>query len=103
MMIIERWGALEADFLRYYNISNPLEVHWQKFLRLTVNMPFKDSVFFTPMYLEAQEQTESGSVQPKDNSDRAYYKRELDKKRGREGRVREQVSLDKFMEDIGRN
>lgn len=56
------------------------------------------------MYLEAKEQAESGSPQPKqDNSDRAYYKRELDKQRGREGRVREQVSIDKFMEDIGRN
>ena len=101
MTIVERWGALEADFLRYYNISNPLSVSWGRFLRLVTNMPFKDSVFFLPMYTELQNQSEDSSEDEEDKTDRRHYKRQLDKARGREGKKREVVSLDKFMEDIG--
>jgi len=98
--MIERWGALEADFLRYYNISNPLEVHWSRFLRLVTNMPFKDSVFYLPMYADLQNEGISNN-DPEEQTDRRYYKRQLDKARGREGRTREVVSLNKFMEELG--
>ena len=38
---------------------------------------------------------------PEEQTDRRYYKRQLDKARGREGRTREVVSLNKFMEELG--
>jgi len=60
------------------------------------NMPFEGSVFFLPLYRAAQE---GESYNPKDD-DRKWYKKQLDKARGREGRVRKQVSIDEFMEGM---
>lgn len=65
------------------------------------NMPFEDSVFFIPLYRAAKEGVEYNSAE--DTSDRAWYKKQLDRMRGREGRQRKQVSIDEFMGEMSKN
>ena len=69
------------------------------------NMPFEDSVFFLPLYAAAKEGEE---YNPKDDrkdnsSSRRWYKKQLDKIRGRDNRERKQVSVEQFMQEIGNN
>ena len=44
--ILELWGPLESDFLRFYQIEEPLNVRWNKFLRLVAYLPQDTSTFF---------------------------------------------------------
>ena len=64
---------------------------------LLVNLPVDSSSFYAPFLNAAQEgttyKTEGGSQPPK-----GWYKRELDRLRGR-NRPREQVSLDQFVKE----
>lgn len=60
------------------------------------NMPFEDSVFFLPLYHAAK----AGEEYNPEDSDRKWYKKQLDKMRGREGRERKQISLDNFMKEV---
>lgn len=60
------------------------------------NMPFEDSVFFLPIYQAAK----SGEEYNPEDKDRRWYKKQLDKMRGREGRERKQISLDNFMQEV---
>ena len=60
------------------------------------NMPFEDSVFFLPIYQAAK----SGEDYNPEDKDRRWYKKQLDKMRGREGRERKQISLDNFMQEV---
>jgi len=57
--IVESWGAVEADFNRFYNVTNPLELTWRKFNILLFNLISEQSAFFRPFMDEAREITTS--------------------------------------------
>jgi|DEB0MinimDraft_4_1074332.scaffolds.fasta_scaffold04620_2 hypothetical protein len=95
--MVERWGAIEADFHRHYQIHQPLQIGYRKFIRLLSNLPFDKSSFYLPMYRAAQEGQDYTSNP--EEIDRRYYKRQLDKVRGREGKQRKQISLEQFMKE----
>lgn len=96
--MVERWGAIEADFLRHYNIHQPLETGYKRFLRLLSNLPFKDSVFYLPMYIAA-EKGEDYITDPEEQN-RRWYKKQFDKIRGRDNKERKTVSLNEFMGEL---
>tara|TARA_B100001094_G_C18068415_1_gene738683 strand:- start:315 stop:596 length:282 start_codon:yes stop_codon:yes gene_type:complete len=87
--LVYNWGALEADFNRFYNVSNPLELTWRKFNILLFNLISEQSAFFRPFMDEAREDAEQQA--------------EWDKvKRGDRAEVpRSQVSLGEALNDIG--
>ena len=97
MEIIYRWAKVEADFQRHYLVEDPGILTWRRFMLLLVNIPVDSSSFYAPFLNAAQEgttyKTEGGSQPPK-----GWYKRELDRLRGR-NRPREQVSLDQFVKE----
>lgn len=60
------------------------------------NMPFEDSVFFLPLYQSAK----AGEDYKPEDDDRRWYKKQLDKARGREDKPRKQISIDQFMNEV---
>jgi|TARA_B100000925_G_C21749383_1_gene362810 hypothetical protein len=87
--IVESWGAVEADFNRFYNVTNPLELTWRKFNILLFNLISEQSAFFRPFMDEAREIAEmEAEWESKKRGDRANI-------------PREQVSLDKALGEIG--
>lgn len=52
MDILNHWGLIEADFLRFYNIENPLNVEYNRFLRLLKALPPADSTFLSVLSAE---------------------------------------------------
>jgi len=87
--LVDNWGALEADFKRFYNVSNPLELTWRRFNILLFNLISEQSAFFRPFMDEAREDAEQ--------------QREWDRiKRGDRSEVpRSQVSLGEALNEIG--
>jgi len=65
---------------------------------LLTGLPFDSSNFFAPYYkayVEGEEYTGRESEPPK-----GWWKKEMDRIRGRGNRTRETVSLDEFMDDM---
>ena len=95
MDVVYDWNKLEADFLRWYKVENPLEVTWRRFLLLLSGLPMDKSLFFAPYYeamMEDEEYTPRERGGSKDN-----YKKELDRKANRRGKARSRISLDQFL------
>ncbi len=59
-------------------------------------MPFEDSVFFLPLYQSAK----AGEDYKPEDDDRRWYKKQLDKARGRQDKPRKQISIDQFMNEV---
>tara|TARA_B100000085_G_C18371835_1_gene442687 strand:- start:223 stop:561 length:339 start_codon:yes stop_codon:yes gene_type:complete len=97
MDVIYEWNKLEADFLRWYKVENPLEVTWRRFLLLMSGLPMDKSLFFAKHYEEALK--EKGLIDDDDMSESgtSNYKQELDAKANRRGRKRSRMSLDQFI------
>lgn len=70
-MILESWGAIEADFARYYFSLDPLKTTWRRFLVLLRHLP-GDGAFGNA--LQEEREYKSGN----------WWKRALDKVAGRE-------------------
>ena len=90
------WNKLEADFLRWYKVENPLEVTWRRFLLLLSGLPMDKSLFFAPYY-EAMMEDEEYSPRERGSSSKSDYKKILDQKSNRRGRPRSTMSLDQFI------
>ena len=95
MDVIHEWNKLEADFLRWYKIDDPLNITWRRFLLLLSGLPMDKSLFFAPYY-EAMMEDEDYSPRER-NSGTSDYKKELDAKANRRGRPRTRMSLDQFI------
>ena len=100
MDIIIHWGAIEADFQRFYNIKQPHQEEYKRFLRLLVNMPMEESTFMKIMSNEQLDVDEEGKIIPKDIKDTKRLKHMLRNKHGRNNKPRERVTLDEFMKDV---
>ena len=85
---------MESDFLRFYNLHEPLEVEWRKFYRLLGKMPLEQSNFFRP----AMEDLSNGKEAEGDDPPPGWYKEELDRRMGR-NRNRVPTSVDQLLED----
>lgn len=101
MDIIIHWGAVEADFQRFYNIKQPHQEEYKRFLRLLVNMPMEESTFMKIMSNEQLDVDEEGKIIPKNIKDTKRLKHMLRNKHGRNNKPRERVTLDEFMKDVG--
>lgn len=100
--IFIRWGAIEADFARFYGIYNPLELDWRRFMVYLNNLPFDKSGFFAPLYnavLNDEEYSPPSSVDSSPNPPKGWWKKELDRRRGR-NRPRDTISLNQFMKEV---
>lgn len=87
--IVSNWGAVEADFNRFYSVSNPLELTWRKFNILLFNLISEQSAFFRPFMDDAREEAEQDAEWEK-------------VKRGDRAAIpRSQVSLGEALNDIG--
>jgi len=95
MDVVYDWNKLEADFLRWYKVENPLEVTWRRFLLLLSGLPMDKSLFFAPYY-EAMMEDEEYSPRERGSS-KSDYKKELDMKANRSGKQRSRISLDQFL------
>lgn len=98
MDVIYEWNKLEADFLRWYKVENPLDITWRRFLLLMSGLPMDKSLFFAKHYEQAMRDKglidDDGSDTPSGPSN---YKSELDAKANRRGRPRSRISLDQFL------
>ncbi|MEK9691555.1 MAG: hypothetical protein VW235_01370 [Rhodospirillaceae bacterium] len=99
MDVVYEWNKLEADFLRWYKVEEPLEITWRKFLLLMSGLPMDKSLFFAKHYEEALREKgllddDEGNYPSSSSSD---YKKELDAKSHRRGRQRNRISLDQFI------
>jgi len=56
--VIERWGAVESDFQRFYHVDEPLRISWRKFRVLLFNLASEESAFFAPYIRELREEAE---------------------------------------------
>jgi len=97
MDVITHWGAIEADFQRFYNISNPHQEEYKRFLRLLVYMPIEESSFMKVMSNEQLDVLEDGTIIKKQNSDSYKAKMALRKQHNRDRKPREKISLDEFL------
>jgi hypothetical protein len=95
--MIERWSAIESDFLRHYQIEDALLIGWKKFVRLLTNLPFEDSAFFLPLVNAVRSGEEYISEEQKQKNPRSWYKQQRDKFKGRTNKERQQVSMDEFI------
>ena len=93
---------VESDFVRTYNIINPLDIEWRKFYRLLSTIPIDASLFYNQFI----EYGEDGTIQQKsDEPERGWWKKEFDRMRGRGDRQRVATSIDEMIQDqknIGR-
>jgi len=99
MDVLIHWGAIEADFQRFYNISHPHKEEYKRFLRLLVNMPMEESTFMKIMSNEQLDVDEEGKIVPKNIKDTQRLKHMLRNKHGRDTKPRQRVTLDEFMKD----
>ena len=87
--VIERWGAVESDFQRFYHVKHPLRLSWRKFKVLLFNLASEESAFFAPFIKELREEAET---------DRKWQ----DYKRGDRANIpRTSISLDDALKDLG--
>lgn len=96
MDVIHDWNKLEADFLRWYKVEEPLNITWRRFLLLLSGLPMDKSLFFAPYY-EAMMEDEDYNPRERSSSNSSNYKKELDAKANRRGRPRTRMSLDQFL------
>ena len=73
MDVVTHWGAIEADFQRFYNISHPHQEEYKRFLRLLVNMPVEESSFMKIMSNEQLDIAEDGTIIKKQNSSKLTF------------------------------
>tara|TARA_Y100001963_G_scaffold158921_1_gene260365 strand:+ start:1072 stop:1419 length:348 start_codon:yes stop_codon:yes gene_type:complete len=98
MDVLYEWGKLEADFYRWYNIENPLDITWRKFLLLLAGLPMDKSLFFAKHYEQSLKEQGLIDDEPTTNSSRpSNYKQELDRKANRRGKRRTRMSIDDFI------
>jgi|TARA_Y100000114_G_scaffold43151_1_gene38578 hypothetical protein len=97
--MVSRWSAVEADFLRHYNIEDALIIGWRRFTRLLNNLPFEHSAFFLPLLNAVREGSEYISDEDKRSNPKSWYKQQRDRVKGRLGKERNQISMDQFIQE----
>jgi len=97
MDVVYEWNKLEADFLRWYKVEEPLEITWRRFLVLMSGLPMDKSLFFAKHYEEALKEKGLIDDDGSSNSSPSNYKAELDAKSHRSGKQRNRISLDQFI------
>ena len=78
-------------------------MEWRKFYRLLGTMPLDSSLFFAPYY---KAYAEGNLDDLSDEPPKDWWKKELDKRRGRSHRTRQATSIDQMLLDqkaIGRD
>lgn len=93
---MEHWGAIEADFLRFYSIDTPLSLPWHNFLNYVSYLPPDDSAFLKILQNDQLEVTEDGEVVKKDTKDTKKARQMLQAQHKRT-KPRERISLDDLM------
>lgn len=100
MDVVYEWNKLEADFLRWYKVEEPLEITWRRFLVLMSGLPMDKSLFFAKHYEEALREKgliDDDEIDNSSNSSPSNYKKILDEKSNRRGRPRSTITLDQFI------
>ena len=97
MDVVYEWNKLEADFLRWYKVEEPLDITWRKFLVLMSGLPMDKSLFFAKHYEEALKEKGLIDDDGSSNSSPSNYKAELDRKANRSGRGRTTIGIDQFI------
>ena len=103
MDILKHWGLIEADFLRFYNIEKPLDVEYNRFLRLLRALPPADSSFLSVLSAEQiTVDSETGQMYKTEdyNKDSRQAKRMLQKQHKR-NKPRQTMSLDDLIGSDG--